>query len=149
MVITIKNKLEIKAGQKVQIPGCEPISSLTSLELAREISCPCGSLIDVKDVLRLVPGSKVVRVFDLAGVIGTGYFIELPNGPPPDGNDCPNGCFPDWYKIMKGACAPPVPESPDCAGFNFSGCEIEFDPSLHPRDPNKRPNSKPLDPLLF
>jgi len=144
-VISIKNKLEVKPDGSISIPGCEPISSLSDPILSRQMSCPNGSLINYKEVLKLIPGSKLVRVTSPLGSVSSGYFIELPSGPPPDGNKCPADCLPDWYKILKGKGQPkPEVEEIQCAGFNFSGCQSEFDPTQHPRDPNLRPNDKPL-----
>jgi len=121
--IEIKNKLEVKPNGYVQIPGCEPISSLSSLELAKNISCECSQIL-AEDVLRLIPGSKIVRIPNPQGNIASGYFIELPNGPPPFGNKCPAECLPDWYKILKDNCSsPPEPEDPLCEAIdNFSFC---------------------------
>jgi len=122
-IIEVKNKLEVKPNGYVQIPGCEPISSLTSLELSRNLTCNCVQ-IKASEVLRLIPGSKIVRMPNPQGNIAVGYFIELPNGPPPFGNDCPATCYPDWYKILKDNCSPPAePEEPLCAGIdNYTFC---------------------------
>lgn len=135
----IQNKLEVRPDSFVQIPGCEPISSLTSLRLAQQISCP-HSLISVNDLLRCIPGAKLIR-----GHLGSGYFVVLPSGPPPNENQC--NCNPDWYAIMK-ACvpAPAGPTMPECAGLNFNPCVLDVDPFKVQRDPNARPNSNPLSP---
>lgn len=143
-MIEIKNKLEVRPGGVVQIPGCEPISSTTSTELARNLTCKC-SVIDYKKVLELIPGSKLVRVTYPQGQVSTGMFIELPSGPPPIGNECPSTCLEDWYKLLKDSCNPTdEPDEITCSGFNFTGCCNNYDPNNHPKDPNLRPNSKPL-----
>jgi len=82
MRFEIKNKLEIRPGNVIQVPGCEPVSSLTGLALSRNMSCN-ASIIPVADVLRLIPGSRIVGKFTPAGQNGTGWFLELPDGPPP------------------------------------------------------------------
>lgn len=150
--ITVQNKLEILAGNVILVPGCEPISSLTAIALARELAMHChASVIPVADVLRLIPGSRIVQVMRPRGQpgSGTGLFIELPSGPSHDGNTCPENCVPDWYAILRENAS--VPQSDDepkdlgaCAGFNYDGCVHDFDPVQHPRDPNSRPNSKPI-----
>lgn len=144
--IEIKNKLEVGQDGKVQIPGCEPVSSLTSLALLRNFRCD-NPRIHVKDILRIIPGSKLVRVTTPLGHIASGMFVELPSGPPPDGNECPGECLPDWYKIMREfESEQPAKTMPECAGFDYSGCPIEPDDIRKPRDPLMRPNSQPLQP---
>ena len=148
-VISVRNKLEIRPSLIISIPGCEPTSSLTGSELLSNLDCN-ASVIPLADALRLIPGSRIVRVQTLAGHLGTGLFFELPSGPPPDGNDCecPRTTV-DYYKILKdNARAPEEEEEPqpagECSGFNFSGCVIEADPLHTTRDPDLRPNSEPL-----
>jgi len=135
---TVKNKLEIKNGNVIQIPGCEPISSLSSLALSRNIHCN-AAVIPLADALALIPGSRVVRVMMPRGHIQTGLFFELPDGPPPDGFSCT--CkLEDWYKILKDHARPPEEEKKEefgpCSGFNFSGCVLDQDIFHITRDPD-------------
>jgi hypothetical protein len=130
----------------VQIPGCEPISSLTSLRLAQQISCPT-SLIAVNDLLRCIPGAKLIRVHTPMGHLGSGFFVILPSGPPPNENQCT--CNPDWYKIMKECVPVATPVLPTCEGFNYNSCNVDLDPFKVQRDPGNRPNSMPLSPQLW
>lgn len=143
--INIKNRLEVKAGNIVLIPGCEPISDVSSLGLQRNIHCK-ASVIPVKDVLRLIPGSKLILLaMRPAGTLNPGSYIELPSGPPQDGNTCPAPCLQDWYQILKDNVPQPEEEKkPPCAGFNYSGCVLDQDIYHQTRDPNARPNSMPL-----
>lgn len=144
--ILIKNKLEIQPGNVIKVPGCEPTSSLTSDTLSRNLKCN-ASVIPVEDVLELIPGSKVVRVLSPFGQSGTGMFIEFPSGPPSDGNLCPADCLTDWYAVLRKNARNLEQEEEEpaqCAGFNFSGCQFDFDPLAHTRDPEQRPNEKPL-----
>jgi hypothetical protein len=122
-VITVRNKLEVHPGNNITIPGCEPVSSLTSTGLLKELQCS-SSVIPVKDVLRAIPGSKLVKLTSPTGQPGTGWWLELPSGPPPDGQSC--DCVPDWYSILK-SIIPAQEEviNPDnpCSSFvNFTGC---------------------------
>lgn len=149
-VITIRNKLEIQPGHVISVPGCEPTTSLTSDTLSRNLKCN-ASVIPVEDVLRLIPGSRIVRVLSPFGQSGTGMFLELPNGPPGDGNVCPADCLTDWYAILRAnarvrnteTAKEPAPVGM-CSGVNFSGCVFDYDPQLHPRAPDHRPSQKPL-----
>ncbi len=146
MSIEIRNKLEILAGNLVQIPGCEPISSVSDT-LASNLRCN-SSVISVEDVLALIPGSRIVRVFVSRGHSGTGLFIELPNGPPANAGECPQPCGTDWYGLLKENARSRIeeetPATPECAGFNFSGCQLDFNVLEHPVDPLQRPNGSPL-----
>jgi hypothetical protein len=147
-IISIKNKLEIKLGEVVQVPGCEPLTSISSLELSKNMNCN-ASVIPVKDVLRLIPGSRMVRAFYPAGQSGTGRFIELPNGPPHDGNKCPQDCLEDWYRILRENARVPETEGSEadqaCASIrDWSGCVNDYDPTQHPRADDHRPNVLPL-----
>lgn len=135
-VITIQNKLEVKSGGVLLVPGCEPVSSLTAIALTRNWNCN-ASVIPVADALRLVPGSRLVKVMRPVGAVTTGYFFELPpHGPPPPGNACPGQCYPDWYAVLRENSrvleTEEEPEFPTgaCVGFSYSGCVVDQDP-LH------------------
>lgn len=123
--ISIKNKLEVLAGGFINVPGCEPTSSLTSDTLSKNMHCN-ASVIPLQDVLRLIPGSKLVRAVYPSGTSSTGWFVELPSGPPGNGNICPTDCLTDWYKILKENAKERSTEEIQpqgaCAGFNYSGC---------------------------
>jgi hypothetical protein len=145
--ILIKNKLEIRPGGVISVPGCEPTSSLTSTGLLNNIDCE-ASIIPLEDALALIPGSRVVRTMVPAGQNGTGRFFELPEGPPPDGNYC--GCPKDWYKILKENArvrdqSEEETQNDDvCSGFDFSGCVTSQASIRTARDPEMRPNSSSL-----
>lgn len=144
-VITVKNKLEIKPGNIIQIPGCEPTSDLTSVSLSRNLRCYCKSaIIDAKKAQCLIPGSKIVRVMMPLGHLSTGFFLELPEGPPQN-SKCPVDCIPDWYAILRAHATIEEPEKPECEGFDYSGCVKDYDVLKVTRDPNMRPNQNPLD----
>jgi hypothetical protein len=149
-IIIIRNKLEIQPGNVINVPGCEPTTSLTSDTLSRNLKCN-ASIIPVEDVLRLIPGSRIVRVLSPFGQTGTGMFLELPSGPPQNGNECPAECIPDWYAVLrKHARVRNTDEDEEptpvgmCAGVNFSGCVFDYDPTLHPRAGNHRPSERPI-----
>jgi hypothetical protein len=154
--ITVKNKLEIRPGNVISVPGCEPSTSLTSIALSAELLKHChASIIPVEDVLRLIPGSRIVQVMRPRGApgTGTGIFIELPEGPPHNGNVCPSECLPDWYAVLRANAHEEPVESvsnpKECAGFSINGCVArtpydEVEKMLHPKYPNQRPNDTPV-----
>ena len=154
--ITIKNKLEILPGNVIRIPGCEPVTSFTSLSLAANIDCP-ASIISLDKAIEAIPDARIVKVLTPSGVPGTGKFFELPSGPPVDGNVCPCPDPPDFYKILKDAAEPidfnqiddPTQPSGICSGFNFSG-QVRSQDQFHTApDPELRPNTRPLGGLGF
>ncbi len=102
--ITIRNMLEIRADNTIAVPGCEPISSLTSNSLAENMDCR-GPVIDLATALEVIPGSTVVMMDNGGGALGTiRRFFVLPDGPPPSPANCEEGaaiCRTDWYAIMK------------------------------------------------
>lgn len=154
MTITIKNKLEILPGNVIRIPGCEPVSSFTSLALAANVDCKASiiSLEDAVEAIRDATGeeAQIIKVLTPAGVPGTGKFFELPQGPPPRGNECPSSDIPDYYRILKDAATPIEFDDEDedtlegCDGFNFSGCVLDQDMFHRAPDPTIRPNRMPL-----
>jgi hypothetical protein len=169
--IIIKNKLEILPGNVIRLPGCEPVTSFTSLALAANVDCK-ASVIALEDAIlaiREVAGEDpcIEKVHQPAGVPGTGKFLVLPSGPPPD-PACPCVFTEDWYQILRDAAEPidfdavRDPEIEGCDGFNYSGCRQHTADNQLPRrdlfnlylsevanlhkapDPELRPNSKPL-----
>lgn len=147
--ILVKNKLEIQPGNTIKIPGCEPTTSISSLGLLKNFNCKTSN-IPVKDVLKLIPGAKIIFLTTPVGQNGTGRWLELPSGPPPDGEVCPHDCGVDWYGLLK-TLVPEEPEECDtkCAGFNFTGCSGPKDddyvrPYRRVADPDMRPNGDPL-----
>lgn len=97
MAIIIQNKLEVLLGNKVLVPGCEPITAFTSPTLAANIECN-GSVVDLADALEALPGSTIEEQKNPRRL-----FFVLPSGPPPafgcTNNSC--GAQPDWYQILR------------------------------------------------
>ena len=146
-MITVRNRLEIRPGNIIQIPGCEPASSLSGTDLSANMSCN-SSVISLSDAIELIPGSRIVKIMKPIGQISTGYFLELPsNTSPPDGFQC-NCTVEDYYQILRDNASEveEEDEEPDgvCSGFDFSGCVKDFDVLHTTRDPVLRPNSNPL-----
>ena len=148
-IITIRNKLEIQSSNMVKVPGCEPITSMTSDTLARNMCCH-ASEIPVEECLKLIPGSRIVIALRPTGTSSTGRFLELPAGPPPWGNECPPCCVPDWYKIMRkhARVRQSIQDQPheECSAFGFSSCQNTSEPPMRENRPGSRPTTLPLDP---
>jgi hypothetical protein len=131
--IDIANKLWINEGGKIMVPGCEPVSELTSENLATQLRACGGSEISARKALELIPGSRIeISTFSPS----MRYFV-LPSGPPPDGNVCPKVCIEDWYALLRGEVEP-EPEQPDEA----DGCD---DPFYFGWCPNPNPNPELRD----
>jgi hypothetical protein len=102
MSITIKNRLRVIRGNKLVIPGCEPISAFTSTTLAANMNCP-ASVVDLDVALEAIPGSTIIS-FPNNGGYGREVYFVLPSGPPQSPNSCDNPCIStveDWYQVLK------------------------------------------------
>ena len=109
-MINIANKLEVRAGNIISIPGCEPLSEFSSNTLAANMSCK-SSVITLGAALEAIPGSTVEIHFNPKG-----FYFVLPEGPPTlwGCNDCNSGI--DWYQILRDAATPPQPQEPNVPG---------------------------------
>ena len=152
MSISIKNKLEILPGNVIRIPGCEPVTSFTSLALAANLDCP-ASIIKLEDAVAAIPDAKIIIVLRPSGVPGTGKFFELPAGPATAGSECPPVDVPDFYQQLKDAATPIDFDSVEdedalfreCSTpVNFTGKLVEQDQFHRAPDPLLRPNTTPL-----
>ena len=156
MAFSVKNKLEILPGNVLRVPGCEPVTSFTSLALAANVDCNASqiSLADAVTAIRDETGiePRIIKVLTPSGVPGTGKFLELPSGPPPDGSRCPSGKVTDFYRILKDNAKPIAditseadPLAEQCSSnLNLLGCPIEQDQFHRAPDPELRPNTSPL-----
>jgi hypothetical protein len=142
VVAHIKNSL-IVIGNKVLVPGHEPLSEQTTSALSVAY-IGVSSFIDLDLALELIPGSTVqISTLD-SGTFGHNKRFVLPEGPPPNGSQCPRNCFPDWYEILREAakfattdCSSPFLGG-ECDSYDSSGCDFsDFSNSL---DPVKRDN---------
>lgn len=136
MIIDIKHRLLI-LGDKVRVPGFEPLSEQTvrSLSIAYQGR---DSYVPLCMVLKLIPEAKVIISTLTQGMAGTEKFLELPSGPI-NGNDCV--CPEDWYKIIRDAAGErmvlgDVNPAQECEAFDRNGCDFtDFSNDL---DPAKR-----------
>lgn len=139
--LIIKNKLQV-IGNKVRVPGFEPLSEQTTNSLSIALQ-GASTYIDLDEALRLVPGSKVIITYNggpTAGSFGHDTWFELPSGPPPNGNSCPSNCIRDYYKILQDAARlsltpledPTITqECNDLNRFGSSSCDYdEFEQGL-------------------
>ena len=125
--IIIQHRLEVIAGNKLLVPGCEPTSVLTSPTLSANVGVYCNNtMVDLVDALNAVSGSYIIGMLNVGSGNGGGVrkqFFVLPSGPPPGyGCEC---SMTDWYKILRNLAAPtpPAPAS-SCDAFKFS-CSME------------------------
>lgn len=109
-VINITNKLEVKPGNVIQVPGCEPISELSSNTLSANRDCN-SSIITLGAALAAIPGSTVEIAYNPKR-----FLFVLPEGPPTEFgcNSCDSGI--DWYQILRDAADPSQPQTPDVPG---------------------------------
>jgi len=93
--VSIANKLEVKLGNIILVPGCEPISDFTSTSLAVNIDCN-SSFVTLRDALEAIPGSTIVRQTNPSRL-----FFVLPIGPPvkPGCQSCQS--IDDYYQILR------------------------------------------------
>ena len=137
-MIAVNNFLRIFEPGILQIPGREPISTVTSVgtspiwaeapqivtidkELRGKIA-----YITVKKALQVIPGSYITNSSDTFNRL---FF--LPSGPPP-GDECPCHRIPDWYQILRNNAdygGPPEKKADEkpksCSGFDFSWCRYK------------------------
>jgi len=120
-MIKIANKLEIKRGNVIQVPGCEPLSAVTSFTLLTSNDCQ-NTQVTLEDALDAIPGSTVEMTLNPK----TRYFV-FPDGPPPQFGCTIQYCN-DWYAILRTVGQPVEITDPACEGkptdgFDyFNGC---------------------------
>jgi len=98
MKINVTNKLEVKRGGSgggyIQVPGCEPLSNLTSIVLLANFKCN-NSIVTLNDALEAIPDAQIELTFNPL----TRWFV-LPSGPPP-GFGCAEFTCDDWYEVLR------------------------------------------------
>lgn len=109
----IRNKIEIKRGGFIQVPGCEPLSDLTSNTLLANFKCK-NTIVTLEQAMAAIPDATIETTYNPT----TNWFV-LPDGPPSKfGCEglCQNN---DWYAILRnigeeeeesigGDCSPPT-----------------------------------------
>jgi len=110
---TIKNRLRILRGNKIVVPGCEPISAFTSPTLAANWTCK-ASVVDLDAALKAIPGSTIMELKNTGGYGRELYFV-LPSGPPEAPSVCDNPCrgnVEDWYQVLRDIAEEEFEEQP-------------------------------------
>ena len=87
------------------VPGCEPISTVTSVSpiwamnpLIKSIEDEVrASYISLKLARELIPDASIMFI----GPHPAYRYFVLPQGPPPNGNECPCGVVEDYYRILR------------------------------------------------
>lgn len=97
--VLITRKLEVIGQDKIQVPGCEPTSAVTSPTLMafqlKEGTCK-NALIDLQVALDNIPGSKI-EFYSNFGSPRKRFFVL----PPFDPEACPCTGEPDWYEVLR------------------------------------------------
>lgn len=113
--ITIERKLEIIAGNKINVPGCEPTSAVSSVTLMRELAkaglCK-NAIVDVNTVLAAIPGARI-EFGDNFGNRRQKWLVL----PPFDPSVCPCVGETDWYGVIRSLAS-----EDDTVTENFDTC---------------------------
>lgn len=137
--IAIKNRLLV-IGNKVKVPGFEPLSEQTTNNLSLALQ-GASTFIDLDKALELIPGSRVIIVHNAgptSGSFGHDKWYEIPAGPPPDGGKCPKNYVRDVYKILQDAVRASLErdsytladECNDFGNFGANDCYSDFSQGL-------------------
>lgn len=116
MNIDIANALEIKHGDVILVPGCEPISTVTSVTLDTTRECN-NAEVSLSAALEAIP-EATIRVTPNPL---TRWFV-LPEGPSTP-HECPCRSIEDYYELLRQIPSesqetedqPPV----GCDGFDY------------------------------
>lgn len=125
----IKNWLLV-IGNQVKVPGFEPLSEQTTNNLSMALQ-GANTFIPLETALMLIPGSRVVITQNsvTSGSFGHDKYFELPEGPPPNGMQCPKNNVLDSYKILQDYARSALErvESGDCTIADECNQQIPFD----------------------
>lgn len=129
--ISIELRLDILPNNQIQIPGCEPISELTSTTLAQRWKCQ-HTLVHLRDVLALIPEARVEYGSNWGQQGTRKKWLVLPPRP----LICCQP-YPDWYALLRtiGVVDEPIVEK-------YEACDVigqGFCPSPGFSDPRKQP----------
>jgi hypothetical protein len=120
--VYIYRKLDVLAGDKLLVPGCEPTSTISSKMLAAQLrERNCGTaLVDLADALEAIPGSTIEY-----GIHWTMGYRKKWLVLPPVKQGCPCTPVEDYYAILRELAnqEEPVTEKYDyCAMDNMGFC---------------------------
>lgn len=127
--ITYQLQLPVMASNKVQVPGCEPPSSLSSSTLSRTA---CVAVVDLDTVLNNIPGTYIVLMANSGRTTGAKqrYLVF-----PPIEVSCPCGGYTDYYKLLRElATTEEVEESSlaECSTIQSYSCVPDFSEHVAP-----------------
>lgn len=117
---SIHLQLEIRADNKIMVPGCEPSSALSSRTLSAYMTrYGCGAaIVDLDVALAAIPGSyvKYGNNFNIGRSLK--WFVL-----PAIDISCPCNKYPDYYRILKDIATIELPEesSYDSCNVNSMG----------------------------
>lgn len=118
--VNVALQLEVKPGNKILVPGCEPTSAMSSRTLGAFLqkSGRCkNALVPLKAALAAIPGSyvKFAHNFNRGGQRQR-WFV-LPSTSPL----CPCEPYVDWYEVLRGLAIDEVPVTEEFDKCNTIG----------------------------
>jgi hypothetical protein len=143
--IEIGNLLQVKPGDLIQVPHCEPPSEVSTLRFSAyyaESGCGDG-LVSLADALAALPGSEVIYGVNFGPPNYRTKWLRLP----PTQLVCPCPGNTDWYGILKDLPRANVPEEPGpCSIESSQWCNPELDEENPKLGPNTyfKENEYPL-----
>ena len=139
--IEVSLKLEVVAGNKIVVPGREPLSDVTSTALlSRMTTVP--AMVDVKKALEAIPGSKLEYPLNWSGGGSTSTYRRAYFVLPPHRMGCPCSDYQDWYKVLGDLAEDVIPLEE-----KYESCEV-FGQGFCPSPAfNEEPTPEP-DPYL-
>lgn len=131
-------QLEIRAGNKILVPGCEPSSSLTSRTLSAYMAAGkvCkNALVDLSAALAAIPGSYVKYGINFNKGLRQKWLVL-----PPINISCPCDEYVDYYRILKNLPGTELPveekyDTCDTIGMGYCPSPDFKDIAPPPNDP--------------
>lgn len=112
--VQISLQLEIRPGNKVLVPGCEPTSAMSSrtlgIFLQKTGRCK-NALVPLQTALNAIPGSYVKNALNFNRGGSVQRWLVLP----PTGPECPCQSADDFYELLRSLA---VDEAPVTEAFD-------------------------------
>lgn len=96
MNFKVSNKIEVRRGGYILVPGCEPLSNLTSPTLLANFEVCNNTYVKLEDALEAIPDATIEYTYNPF----TRWFV-LPSGSPAPEFGCREMTCDDWYAILR------------------------------------------------